>query len=456
MDFHTGKTTRGGKSFYFEITVGPQPETVESYAIRILAVVGLKNQAMIKAFTNFSGSSLFDVIIRDARNNAEIIAVLKNPQGKITHIKVHVFPAVVDNLKLFGINLLINGGNKATFNGHAVRFAENVKKYQNFTPAPVTPVSQWRVEDKLGAVIRRAALLLPEDVGKELLKLLDPLALAAMAVVVVIWAFGHFWIASEIVDVILLLLGVLALGSMAFEAAENLIIFATKTISATSEEDLDEAAKHLAEAIAQIGVQTVLALLLAKAPKVFREPKVLMDQPNPSITLTIKTIGEPPVTKGKFFYELPEIEVAPKHPYAERTVPGRTDQWGNSTIYPGRNSSLKDIEIAKFHEEFHRFLSPKLQIFRQLRQIRAVIRMNSYLKSYLLRYLEEALAETTAQIRVRGFKWKNILEGVKFPVGEESYVTISKMGIEAEGVLLGPVNVGGMIFNAYFSDNEEW
>ena len=192
MDFHTGKTTRGGKSFYFEITVGPQPETVESYANRILAVIGLKNQAAVRAFENFAGSSLLNTVIKDARNNAEIIAVLKNPQGKITHIEVHVFPAVVDNLKLFGINLLINGGNKATFNGHAVRFAENVKKYQNFTPAPVTPVSQWRVEDKLGAVIRRAALLLPEDVGKELLKLLDPLVLVFIVVVVVVWAGGHF------------------------------------------------------------------------------------------------------------------------------------------------------------------------------------------------------------------------------------------------------------------------
>ena len=120
----------------------------------------------------------------------------------------------------------------------------------------------------------------------------------------------------------------------------------------------------------------------------------------------------------------------------------------------GKNAVPKSIETAKFHEEVHRLLTPKLQAFKWLRQARTVLKINGYLKSYLLRYIEEALAQTVAQVRGNG--WKTFFEGIKFPVGNEGYVTVAKMGVEAKGILLGPINVGGMICRVYFSDSEDW
>ncbi len=122
----------------------------------------------------------------------------------------------------------------------------------------------------------------------------------------------------------------------------------------------------------------------------------------------------------------------------------------------GKNINPTELEIAKFHEMFHSSLTPKLQMFKSLRQIRAVLNTNSYLKSYLLRYLEESLAQTIGLFRAKGINVGNLVEGFKFPVGQEGYVTVVKMGVEATGILLGPINVSGMTFNVYFSFTKDW
>ncbi len=262
-----------------------------------------------------------------------------------------------------------------------------------------------------------------------------------------------FFAVSEIADV-LLLLGVLAMSAMAAQAAELLVKFAIKTYNATTEEELNEAAKYLAEAIAMLGVQIVMALLLESAPKVLNEARNNMK--TTATPFTLKTIGEPPITEGKLFFEPGEVSVS-KHNFPGDTG-GFTDQWGRSGITFGRNATPKEIQIAKFHEEFHQWMAPKLQPFKWLRQTRAVLRANSYLKSYLLRYIEEALAETTARLRTNGFNVQDILEGFEFPLGDgkEGYVTVAKMKTEVRGILLGPVVVGGMWMNDYYSYKRNW
>ena len=76
----------------------------------------------------------------------------------------------------------------------------------------------------------------------------------------------------------------------------------------------------------------------------------------------------------------------------------------------------------------------------------------------MLHYLEEALAETVAQLSINGIKWRNYLAGVKFPFGNDGsvvYVTRNAIKIEANGVLLGPINVSGMIYNVYYAYREK-
>lgn len=449
MYFNLGTISKGGKFFYFEIEVGPNPMSFEVYMKKIFAVMGLRTDASIKAFDRFMGQAYFQYLVNKSKNTPEIAKAVSNPQVKIIKITVQVFPGIVEKLKRFGIDLLTNSKGKTMFKGYAPSFSGNVKKYQDFKAVPESPVSQWTTLQKLDAVIRRAALLLPEDVGKELLNLLDPLALAAMAVILGIWVAGHFFVASEIADVVLLILGGIMLGAAVFQAGEHIYYFAFKCVNGKTDEDLDESAKHLSEAIALIGVQAILALLLAKAPKVFREPKVRMNQTQPSVPLTMKTVGEPPVTPNKLFYEPKLTEIPSQFPNSPSG--GLTNQWGDITLLVTKN--IKDVNATKVHELVHRFLIPKLQTFPKLRQFSAVLKNQGYLRSYILRYLEEALAETVAQLAVNGLKWRNFMAGIKFPVGmagESCYVTTAAMATEARGILLGPINVGGMIFNVYY------
>jgi hypothetical protein len=68
----------------------------------------------------------------------------------------------------------------------------------------------------------------------------------------------------------------------------------------------------------------------------------------------------------------------------------------------------------------------------------------------LLRYVEEALCETYALIRMSGFSLKSLVEGIRFPIRDQ-YTTIAAMGKETVGILLGPINVGGMTYNVYYA-----
>lgn len=102
------------------------------------------------------------------------------------------------------------------------------------------------LEGRLGVVLRRAAALLPGEVGKRLLALLSPEAIAIMAAVVVLWAGSHFFGAGEIVDVLLLVTGWLVIGDGAWKGGHKLIDFAISTRSATKVADLDRAARESA------------------------------------------------------------------------------------------------------------------------------------------------------------------------------------------------------------------
>jgi enhancing lycopene biosynthesis protein 2 len=127
-------------------------------------------------------------------------------------------------------------------------------------------VIRMDLPSKLRVVLTKAASLLPSDVGEQLLAMVTPQALATMAGVVVIWAGAHFFGIGEIADVILLVVGWVAIGGVAFEAGKRLYDFAIKTNNARTEADLDAAAKDLAEAITLIGVNAALILLFRKKP----------------------------------------------------------------------------------------------------------------------------------------------------------------------------------------------
>lgn len=135
-------------------------------------------------------------------------------------------------------------------------------------PVPVTttgmiPVWQRPLQDRFTEVMRRTAPKLTGSLRREFEALLSPASLTIIGTTLGLWAAGHIFGVSEVVDMVLLIGGVAYLGTSVFTAAHELHDFLEITSGAADEKDLDTAASHLANAIAIIGV-TAFTLLLAK------------------------------------------------------------------------------------------------------------------------------------------------------------------------------------------------
>jgi hypothetical protein len=109
-----------------------------------------------------------------------------------------------------------------------------------------------------------------------------------------------------------------------------------------------------------------------------------------------------------------------------------------------RLQSLEEQRLTLYHEWVHSILRPRLRF---LQELRAGIGASAYWRSALLKYLEEAMAESYAQLKVRGIA--QVWKGVKFPVGPpgKGYVTISQL--YAEGRAIGNIVLGGRNFTVY-------
>jgi hypothetical protein len=95
--------------------------------------------------------------------------------------------------------------------------------------------------------------------------MLEPENLAIIGATVVVWAASHFFGVGEIIDLILLLVGVAALGFSVFAGARELYYFVTTVVNAQSSQDLDVAAQHFAQAVTILGAAVVQAVLMKGA-----------------------------------------------------------------------------------------------------------------------------------------------------------------------------------------------
>jgi hypothetical protein len=284
------------------------------------------------------------------------------------------------------------------------------------------------LESKIKLSVQDAARKLPGEVGNELGKLVEPEALAVMVSVLTVWGLAHLLGVGFAADIVLLVVGAAALGGVAIQAGNEVAQFVSRTTTAKTDEDIDAAGTHLSRAISLIGVQAVLAILLKKRPTTF---------PGQSYRYS----GGPRVP-GTLVYR-PTIKRGP----SQSGEMGYTSEWGDIHITSTMSSSEKRATL--YHELVHSVLTPKLYA---LRNLRVTISQNGYAKSHLLRYVEEALCETYALIRMNGFSLKSLVEGIRFPIRGQ-YTTIAAMGKEAVGILLGPINVGGMTYNVYYASS---
>jgi len=128
----------------------------------------------------------------------------------------------------------------------------------------ITDVSRMSRAEKLKAAILRARYYLSPEVGEKLLALVSPQAIKIILGTAAVWGAGHFLGVSEVVDVILIGLGALALGKEALTAAKDLTSFVSGALNARSFSDLDRAGQHLARFVATVGVDAAIAVLLHK------------------------------------------------------------------------------------------------------------------------------------------------------------------------------------------------
>jgi hypothetical protein len=309
-------------------------------------------------------------------------------------------------------------------------------------PVRVVDVAAWSNADKLGEAMRRSLPRLGPEAREEIEKLLTPEALAVVAGVLVLWVGSHFIGIGEIIDIIVIAVGVFAIGLAVFDGVGELSNFATTALAARREEDLDRAAVHFANAVAILGIQAVLAVLFRGAPRTYRGGRVNVGPP-------------PPVTPGRAYS--PSLRSTRTRPPAT----GATTFWGDIVI--SRLGTAADRRLVALHESVHRALMPKLYF---LRQFRVQNRAASYTRSTLAKYLEEALAETVAQVGVNGVR--QVFKGISFPI-REKYVTLLRseriftphgveiilpIAPEALGLFAASILVSGMRVDIFLSEGK--
>jgi hypothetical protein len=116
--------------------------------------------------------------------------------------------------------------------------------------------------DKVVEVFNRAVPLLPADARDILLSMLRPESIGLIAGTLVVWGGSHFFGIGEVVDVVLLGVGVAVLGLSAIDGASEFCDFVNGTLNARSDAELNKAAQHFSRAAVILGISTLQAVLL--------------------------------------------------------------------------------------------------------------------------------------------------------------------------------------------------
>lgn len=290
-------------------------------------------------------------------------------------------------------------------------------------------VLQMSSTDKIGEAIQRSLPHIPDSARAIVESMLKPETLAIIAGTLVVWAGSHFIGVGEIVDIILLSVGILTIGFSVFEGAGALYDFTTTAINALSDADLDTAGRHFARAVTLLGISTIQAILLRG------QGRAVVKRGRPLIHSRIN-VGTPPPAGNQLRVSRPKSLLGGSL--------GETSAYG--VIKVARNQSHSEQRLTLFHELVHRFFSPRIG---PLRKIRAEFNMSAYSRSALFRYLEEALAEGYGQLRMYGLA--QAFSALRFPL-QGGYITVSQL--TTEGMAVGTIILGGMLFRVSISMGE--
>jgi len=129
-------------------------------------------------------------------------------------------------------------------------------------------VARWPLERKLIEAARRATPKLPWEMQEQFATLFAPESIAITGAVLVVWAGSHLVGAGEVVDVVLLLIGLGTVGWQAFQVGRDIGAYLRLASGARSEADLDLAADRLAVAVATIGATVFVALVFKAGSRI--------------------------------------------------------------------------------------------------------------------------------------------------------------------------------------------
>jgi hypothetical protein len=136
-------------------------------------------------------------------------------------------------------------------------------------------VGQMSNVEKLTEALKRSLPHMPEAAANALEAMLTPKNLLIMTGFIVAWAAAQTTPVGWVSDVLLVLLCSVTIVFLTYavvSVANELYAFAKKAINAKNENDLEEAGKHFANAVAVVGITTILALLMKGKPSGKQKP----------------------------------------------------------------------------------------------------------------------------------------------------------------------------------------
>lgn len=165
--------------------------------------------------------------------------------------------------------------------------------------------------EKLGKAFFYAIAFLPGEAGRKMAGLMSPVNLAlaagALGVLVGVQFVPVGWVA-DLVMVGMASTVVLALGTDAVEVAQELFFFTRAVVGAQNEIQLRSSSHHLARAIAILGVDGIVAILLKKA--IFRSKATTVSATEVSPGAPSVPIARPVLPPPK----LPSSQAPPQKP----------------------------------------------------------------------------------------------------------------------------------------------
>ena len=218
-----------------------------------------------------------------------------------------------------------------------------------------TGIWEWSMKDKFIEVLRRTKDKLPSSMQQEFSQLISKESLEMMAGTLVVWVGSHAFGVGEFVDIGLLGIGIYYLGRATFQVVGDLKDFLVITSTAKDDNDLNDAASHLARAISIIGVVAFVALLAKVASKGLGKAKAsesssieLKNEPTQpksqsGVNQTRRVSSEPkePINQTR---NVAETNTSPKIPKANSEI----RQWYNDQIskIPKLNESWQEQGIS--------------------------------------------------------------------------------------------------------------